>query len=521
MTETIIILDFGSPHSQLIARRVREAQVYAELLPWDAPEDAVLARNPEGFILSGGLHSSRVEDLPALPGYVLESGFPILAIGDGSHVLVRALGGEVKVADERKYELAELKIISPSRLLYEGDHPQVWMCSRDCIESLPEGFNVLAETQDGTIAGIGDDSQGYYGLQFHPEVHHTPAGRETLKRFVIDVCRCAGDWTAQSMVAEAVRRIRSQVGDARALSAVSGGVDSSVATALVRKAIGAQLSTVFVDTGLMRQDEGAWVQSALRDTLGEDLHVIDAKDVFFEKLKGVTDPEKKRIIIGETFIRIFESTARQLGSPPYLVQGTIYPDVIESRDPDGQNAGRIKSHHNVGGLPDAMEFELVEPLRFLFKDEVRKVGEALRLPHALVNRQPFPGPGLAVRCVGEVTPERVEKLRRADAIFISELEKEGFLGAVENEKRSAPNVAQAFAVLLPVRSVGVTGDQRTYDEVIALRAVTSEDFMTADWARLPSDLLDRAAHRIVSEVEGVNRVVYDITSKPPGTIEWE
>jgi GMP synthase (glutamine-hydrolysing) len=521
MPETIVILDFGSQYSQLIARRVREAQVYAELLPWDTPEDQVMSLAPKGFILSGGPRSVYSLGAPSLPGYVIRSGLPILGICYGMQALVDALGGEVAPADEREYGLANLSIIQPSQLLQEKDDPRVWMSHGDRIEVPPEGFAILAHTGNSPVAAIGDQARGYYGLQFHPEVNHTPAGGVIIQRFVRTVCGCAGDWTPASIINLAVSRIQAQVGEARVLSAVSGGVDSSVATALVQRAVGDQLAAVFVDTGLMRKDEGVWVDRAFRFNLGANLVSVAAADLFFAKLAGVTAPEEKRRIIGETFIRIFEGTAHNLGDPPFLVQGTIYPDVIESRAPERANAQRIKTHHNVGGLPEEMDFELVEPLRYLFKDEVRLVGEALGLPAELVWRQPFPGPGLAVRCLGEVTPQRVEKLRQADAIFTEELAAAGLLIYKPNHLGGDVGTAQAFAVLLPVKAVGVMGDQRTYQEVIALRAVTTVDFMTADWARLPEDLLARVANRIVNEVQGVNRVVYDITSKPPGTIEWE
>ena len=527
MIDTIIILDFGSQYSQLIARRVREAQVYAELLPWDAPEAEVLAHDPKGFILSGGPRSIYEPDTPFLPAYVIATGLPILGICYGMQALVDALGGKVAPAGEREYGQAEMMVTHPSVLLREEDQPRVWMSHGDRIESLPEGFTVLARTVNSPIAALGNQERGYYGLQFHPEVHHSPAGQAILKRFTRDICGCSGDWTPQSIIDFAVQRIQAQVGESPVLSAVSGGVDSSVATALVAKAVGDQLSAVFVDTGLMRKDEGIWVEKAFRENLGANLVTVQAAETFFNKLQGITAPEEKRQVIGETFIRIFESAALDLDSPPFLVQGTIYPDVIESRAPERAHAQRIKTHHNVGGLPEMMDFDLVEPLRYLFKDEVRIVGEALGLPAELVWRQPFPGPGLAVRCLGEVTPERVEKLRQADAIFTSELAEAGLLVYRSDHLGEAVDsgfsqgTAQAFAVLLPVKAVGVMGDQRTYEEVIALRAVTTVDFMTADWARLPNGLLARVANRIVNEVQGVNRVVYDITSKPPGTIEWE
>jgi GMP synthase (glutamine-hydrolysing) len=521
MTETIVILDFGSQYSQLIARRVREAQVYAELLPWDAPESQVLGRDPKGFILSGGPRSVYDVGAPYLPAYVIASGLPILGICYGMQALVAALGGVVAPAGEREYGDAAMTVTHPSPLLKAGDAPRVWMSHGDRIESLPEGFTILAQTDNSPIAALGSQARSYYGLQFHPEVHHTPAGRDILTRFVREICVCKGDWTPHSIIDQAVQRIQAQVGDAQVLSAVSGGVDSSVATALVIKAVGDQLSAVFVDTGLMRKDEGIWVEKAFRENLGANLVSVQAAEIFFSKLVGVVAPEEKRRVIGETFIRIFESTAHDLGDPPFLVQGTIYPDVIESRAPERTHAQRIKTHHNVGGLPERMDFDLVEPLRYLFKDEVRMVGQALGLPAELVWRQPFPGPGLAVRCLGEVTPARVEKLRQADALFTQELASAGLLVYQQDRLGDDVGTAQAFAVLLPVKAVGVMGDQRTYEEVIALRAVTTVDFMTADWARLPNDLLARVANRIVNEVQGVNRVVYDITSKPPGTIEWE
>jgi GMP synthase (glutamine-hydrolysing) len=398
------------------------------------------------------------------------------------------------------------------------------MSHGDRIEQAPPGFTPLAHSGNSPIAAMGDPRRGYYGVQFHPEVHHTPGGLGLLRRFVVDICQARPDWTPDSIIAESVERIRKQVGQARVLSAVSGGVDSTVATALVQRAVGDQLMGVFVDTGLLRQGEVAQVRSALHENLGVELVVVDAVAEFMQALQGVTEPEEKRRIIGECFIRIFENQARQLGmldTPRrFLVQGTIYPDVVESSAPDRSKAHRIKTHHNVGGLPADMQFELAEPLRYLFKDEVRAVGEALGLPAGLVWRQPFPGPGLAVRCLGEVNPERLNRLRSADAILNEELTQAGLL-RVQAQAGATSGTSQAFTVLLPVRSVGVMGDQRTYQEAVAIRAVTSEDFMTADWARLPYDLLARVANRIVNEVQGVNRVVYDITSKPPATIEWE
>ncbi len=517
---TIIILDFGSQYSQLIARRVREAHVYCELHPWNAPREKVLAPQVKGFILSGGPASVYAPDAPQVPAWVLESGLPVLGICYGMQALTRALGGRVAPSGKREYGPALLRPLRPNPLLPEGTQ-RVWMSHGDRIETPPEGFLPLAETDNSPVAAIGDPQRGYYGVQFHPEVHHTPRGGEILRRFAVEICGAAPDWTPESIIEESVARIRRQVGEAQVLAAVSGGVDSTVAAALVGRAVGDQLVAVFVDTGLLRQNERANVQRALHENLGVELIVVDAVEAFMRALRGVTAPEEKRRIIGEKFIRIFEAQARRLGTPRFLVQGTIYPDVVESSAPDRAQAARIKTHHNVGGLPEDMRFDLVEPLRYLFKDEVRAVGEALGLPREMVWRQPFPGPGLAVRCLGEITPPRLEALRAADAIFTEELDAAGLLHLHTTAKGDMHGTSQAFAVLLPVQSVGVMGDNRTYEEVIALRAVTTEDFMTADWARLPYDLLGRVANRIVNEVPGVNRVVYDITSKPPATIEWE
>ena len=522
MTDSIAILDFGSQYAQLIARRVRELHVYSELFPWDAPADKVLAIRPKGIVLSGGPASVYEAGAPQLPEYVLASGLPVLGICYGMQLLTQALGGQVAASARREYGLAQLEAASDSPLLPQGSQP-VWMSHGDRIEAAPPGFEILARSAHSPIAAIGDAGRGYYGVQFHPEVRHTPGGLDVLRRFVMGICHARAEWTPESIIAQSVERVRGQVGKEPALAAVSGGVDSSVGTALVQRAIGDQLMAIFVDTGLLRQREAAQVQAALRDQLGVELIVVNAVDIFMNALRGVEEPEQKRRIIGELFIRTFEEQTRRLSgeSPPrFLVQGTIYPDVVESSAPDRSKAQRIKTHHNVGGLPEEMSFELVEPLRYLFKDEVRQVGEALGLPSELVWRQPFPGPGLAVRCLGEVTWERLERLRAADAILSQELAAAGLLRMGENGDE-AQGTAQAFAVLLPVRSVGVMGDQRTYQEAVALRAVTTEDFMTADWARLPYDLLARVSNRIVNEVPGVNRVVYDITSKPPATIEWE
>ncbi len=514
---SIAILDYGSQYTQLIARRIRELQVYCELFPWDAPEHEVLSIAPQGLILSGGPASVYENSAPILPPYILESKLPLLGICYGMQLLVQELGGKVAPSNQREYGLSEITTSTDNPLLPPGSY-QVWMSHGDRVEKFPPGFALLAASGSCPIAAIGDSKRHIYALQFHPEVHHTPNGLEMLKRFVVNICGAPTNWTPQSIIQTAVKNIRKQAGKHNVLAAVSGGVDSSVATALVHKALGSQLSAVFVDNGLLRQGERDQVEAALRSQLGPELHVVNASQTFLSALHAIDNPEQKRIIIGETFIRVFENQARKLGKARFLVQGTIYPDVVESRAPERSHAQRIKTHHNVGGLPEHMDFKLIEPLRYLFKDEVRALGEALGLSEDLVWRQPFPGPGLAVRCLGNITEQRLAKLRAADSIFCQALIKAGLLN---KHFQKGQGIAQAFAVLLPVRSVGIMGDQRTYQEAIALRAVTTQDFMTADWARLPHELLARAANRIVNEVAGINRVVYDITSKPPATIEWE
>ncbi len=523
--ETIVILDFGSQYSQLIARRVREAEVYCELIPYDAPADQVTRLNPMGYVLSGGPASVYAPGAPHLPDYVLASGRPVLGICYGMQLLAYHLGGQVAPSLEREYGPAQIQLTAPEDPLFANTQSlishlpslTVWMSHGDRITHLPPGFKVLAHSENSPVAAIGDPARGLYGLQFHPEVAHTPRGAEILHAFLYDVCGCQGGWTPGNFIYEAIQRVQAQVGAGRVLCGLSGGVDSAVTAALLHRAIGDQLTCIFVNNGLMRQDEPEQVVTAFGNHMHVRLIAVDATEQFLSDLAGVTDPEVKRKRIGERFIRVFEAEAHRLeesgGSKGayWLAQGTLYPDVIESTAPDRAVAAKIKTHHNVGGLPADMQFELVEPLRYLFKDEVRRVGEALGLPGEIVWRHPFPGPGLAVRVVGEVTWERLETLRRADAIFIQELQATGWYD----------QVAQAFAVSLPVRSVGVMGDGRTYASVIALRAVTTEDFMTADWARLPYDLLARISNRIVNEVPGVNRVVYDVSSKPPATIEWE
>ncbi|HEX2696954.1 MAG TPA: glutamine-hydrolyzing GMP synthase [Anaerolineales bacterium] len=512
MTDSIAILDFGSQYAQIIARRVREAQVYCELFPWDAPAETVLGIKPKGFILSGGPKSVYETNAPFIQKYIFDSSLPILGICYGMQALTYSLGGQVDASAQREYGPAEIQPLVPGTML--DVISKVWMSHGDRITKMPPGFVALAKSGNSPFAAMGDFQRKYFGVQFHPEVHHTPNGSQLLKHFAIDICSAKPEWTPASIIEDAVARVQKQVGNQRVLAAVSGGVDSSVAAALVHKAIGDQLVAVFVDTGLLRLGEGEQVATTFREKMHAELIALDASEEFLGALKGIMDPEQKRRIVGEKFIRTFEAQAQQIGDLKFLVQGTIYPDVVESSAPDRNKAERIKTHHNVGGLPDDMQFELVEPLRYLFKDEVRAVGEALGLPESMVWRQPFPGPGLTVRCLGEVTRERVTRLRTADAILQEELSKAGFLG-------KGTQVSQAFVVLLPVKSVGVMGDMRTYQEAAAIRAVTTEDFMTADWARLPNDLLARVANRIVNEVDGINRVVYDITSKPPATIEWE
>jgi GMP synthase (glutamine-hydrolysing) len=451
------------------------------------------------------------KDAPQIPDYVLESGLPILGICYGMQALIHALGGKVAAASKREYGSAVIETTISSELLPQGNR-QVWMSHGDRIETLAVGFEILARSANSPIAAIANQDQKRYGLQFHPEVNHTEKGIEILRAFAVDICLAEPMWTPESIVERAIENIRSQVGEAQIIAGVSGGIDSSVSAALVHRALGDKLTCIFVNNGLMRLGEPEIVVNTFREHLGARLLAVDASETFLDALSGITDPETKRRIIGEKFIRVFEEQAHRVGKARFLVQGTIYPDVVESSAPEREVAARIKTHHNVGGLPPDIDFELVEPLRYLFKDEVRQVGLTLGLPEALVWRQPFPGPGLAVRCLGEVTFERLNRLRDADKIVTDELVAAGLLPR---------ETAQAFAVLLPVRSVGVMGDQRTYAETVAIRVVTSEDFMTADWARVPYDVLARMSTRIVNEVMGVNRVVYDISSKPPATIEWE
>ncbi len=506
-----MVLDYGGQYSQLIARRVRECGVFSELLPYHVGAAEVARRRPKGVILSGGPASVYAEGAPPLEPALLELGIPVLGICYGMQLIATALGGRVQGAEVGEFGRSQLTVAQPGRLLAGTPGEQTcWMSHRDTVFAPPPGFQALAASTGSPVAAFESEARGVYGIQFHPEVVHTPYGQQVLTNFLTDICGCDQGWSAASVIEDQIERIRAQVGDGRAICGLSGGVDSSVAALLVHRAIGDRLTCVFVDHGLMRKNEGEQVIAAFRDHFKVPLVAVDAADRFLARLQGVSDPERKRKIIGEEFIRVFEEEAAKLDDVGFLVQGTLYSDVIESGG--GTGAATIKSHHNVGGLPEDLEFELVEPLRALFKDEVRAVGAELGLPERLVWRQPFPGPGLAIRVVGgEATRERLDILREADAILQDEIRKAGLYR----------DLWQSFCVLPDIRTVGVQGDERTYGHVIAIRAVTSDDAMTADWARLPYDLLEQIASRMINEIRPVGRVVLDITSKPPGTIEWE
>lgn len=507
--ESIIVLDYGSQYNQLICRRIREVGAYSELLPHDVDFTRFKSLNPKAIILSGGPASVYDKGAPKLPDWIFKVNLPIFGICYGMQLLAKALGGNVKAAARREYGPAKIKLTGPSPLFHDIQVGSCWMSHGDDVSRVPAHFQILAKSASGAIAAMGNDERKIYGVQFHPEVSHTPFGSRVLSQF-LKISGCAFDWSLASFIEQSVADIKKKIGDQGAVCAVSGGVDSLVAALLVSRAIGNKLHAVFVDNGLLRHQEKKEVRSIL-SKLKVNFSIVDASDLFLKKLAGVSDPEKKRKIIGETFIRVFEEKAKSLPGIAFLVQGTLYPDVIESSTRESKLGSKIKTHHNVGGLPEKMGLALVEPLRYLFKDEVRQLGKKLGLAPNLINRQPFPGPGLAVRVIGDVNRERLAILQRADAVVREEVGK----------YKGRGNLWQFFAILLPLKTVGVMGDGRTYQNVAAIRAVQSQDGMTADWARLHWDLLSRMSSRIVSEVRGINRVVYDITSKPPATIEWE
>ena len=512
--EGVIVIDFGSQYSHLIARRIRELKVYSMIAQSKSTWDSVKHLNPKGVILSGGPASVYEAGAPQIPDWVFERGLPVLGICYGMQALVHQLGGKVSAGTKQEYGYAVLhQDDSKAGLTLFNELPpsfQVWMSHGDRVETLPPGFTGMAYTENSPVAAIGN-GENMFGIQFHPEVNHTPLGQDILQNFLFKACRCKGDWTPGNVVHDSIKNIRDQVGSGKVICALSGGVDSAVTAGLLHQAIGDQLTCIFVNNGLLRLEEAERVQATFKRGLGLNLTFVDATDRFLDKLVGVTDPEIKRKVIGEEFIRVFEDAATSLGHTDFLAQGTLYPDVIESEAPENRASARIKTHHNVGGLPENMKLELVEPLRYLFKDEVREVGLALGLPNEMVYRQPFPGPGLAIRVIGEVTREKLEMVRKCDWVVIDEIKAANLYD----------QLWQSFAVLSDSRTVGVQGDYRTYGYVCAIRAVSSEDAMTADWVRLPYEVLARMSNRIVNEVPGVNRVVYDITSKPPGTIEWE
>ncbi len=512
MEQMILIIDFGSQYNQLIARRVRECKVYCQIEPPAIPVDDILSLNPKGIILSGGPLSIYEKYSPTIDNAIFDLGIPILGICYGMQYMVAALGGAVKRAHKGEYGFAELRIKQKNVLFNHVDSPTTcWMSHGDSIEKLPRGFQITGSTDNTKIASTEDVKNRLYGLQFHPEVHHTVNGKRMLKNFLVDVCECKSTWSMKSFAVESIAQIKDTVKEKRVILGLSGGVDSSVSAMLIHKAIGKRLTGIFIDNGLLRKNEGEKLQTTLKERLKLNIRFVSAKKRFLTPLANVTDPEKKRKIIGKVFMDVFEIEAKKIKGVEYLAQGTLYPDVIESRSVFGGPTSVIKSHHNVGGLPKKMKLKLVEPLKYLFKDEVRQLGLEMGLPDELVWRQPFPGPGLAVRIIGKITPKRLKIVRAADDVLLEEIKKAGYYR----------KLWQSFAVLLPIKSVGVMGDQRTYENIIVVRAVTSKDAMTADWAKLPQKLLGSISNRIINEVGGVNRVVYDISSKPPSTIEWE
>lgn len=512
MSETLIILDFGSQYTQLIARRVREHHVFCKIFPYHVSIETVKRENPKAVILSGSPANVYGPKAPIPASEIFNLGVPVLGICYGLQVMAHLFHGKVHKSSKREYGFAEVLVDKKSGI-FDGLPKKLvcWMSHGDKLDRVPEGFIPIAHTSNSPIAAAADYKRKFFGVQFHPEVVHTPLGSKVIGNFLFKVCGFKGDWTSKSFITESIKRIRQDVGKSRVVLGLSGGVDSSVAAVLIHKAIGKQLTCIFVDNGLLRQGEAEAVRKTFKDHFHMNLHFADARKEFLAELKGVTDPEKKRKIIGRVFIEVFEKEARKIGKVDFLAQGTLYPDVIESVSVHGGPTSTIKSHHNVGGLPEKMRFKLLEPLKELFKDEVRSVGTALGLNKDIVYRHPFPGPGLAVRIIGDITEERLEKLRLADAIVIDELKK----------SKQYDKVWQAFAVFLPIQSVGVMGDERTYENALAVRAVTSVDGMTADWARLPYDVLSRISNRVINEVRGINRVCYDVSSKPPATIEWE
>ena len=508
----ILIIDFGSQYNQLIARRVRECNVFCRIEPPAIDIEKIRALNPDGIILSGGPASVYEKDSPKIDPEIFNLGIPVLGICYGLQFMIHVLGGKVKKAEKREYGFASLDISDHGGLYHHVDNiTQCWMSHGDSIESLPEGFIIDASTENTTVASCVNREKKLYGLQFHPEVHHTPKGKDILRNFLFDICRCKRTWTMKAFAKEAVEKIRNTVKEDNVILGLSGGVDSSVVALLVHKAIGDKLTCIFVDNGLLRKDEAKKIKRVLKQHLKINIRFVNAGNLFLNGLENVTDPEKKRKIIGKIFMDVFETEAKKIKGVKFLAQGTLYPDVIESVSAFGGPSAVIKSHHNVGGLPKKMRLKLVEPLRYLFKDEVRRLGKALGLPDELTWRQPFPGPGLAIRIIGHVTRQGLSILREVDAILLEEIRGAGYY----------KKLWQSFAVLLPLKSVGIMGDQRTYENIVAVRAVNSIDAMTADWARLPHQLLAKISNRIINEVRGVNRVVYDISSKPPSTIEWE